>query len=652
MSDCVLMEKLIKEIKKNYKNATSLPVSQLVKVLKFVSDAYYNSGEPLVEDNVYDFLRDELERKDPKNEYLSTVGAPVKGTKEKVKLPYEMSSLTKIKPDMIGDLERWKKKFTGPYVLMDKLDGASAQLYKTENGVPKLYSRGDLINGQDISHLIKFFFKQDVLDKIPNGTSVRGELIIQKKKFKQISSFMKNARNAVSGLVNSKTVDGRVASITDFVAYSVMNPRFKQLEQLKKLEKMGLNVVYYESDDDITMQSMEELLLKRKEKTDYEMDGIVCADNSKIYEHKGGYPEHVFAFKMIHEDQMAVATVEEVIWNVSMDGYLVPKVRIQPVDLVGTTVTFATAHNAKFIVENNIGPGAQIKIIRSGDVIPYILKIVKQSTSGKPQMPDYKHKWNKSGVNLILNSKNDKKAKQMMTIKKISYFFKTMGIKYISEGIVTKFVENGFDSIEKILEADKEQLNEIGGVGSKLIDKIYKEIDRAFEETTLATFMAASHKFGRGMGERKLVEVLNEYPDIMNEDWDDDELMENLLKIHGYAEKTAKLFVNNFDSFKEFYEKIGKIRNLDHYENESDSDSESMEKIFDGKTIVFTGFRDKELSAKIVKLGGKVTDAVSGKTNIVVHADNADLSSSKIKKAQTLKLTIMARKDFMKKFDL
>ena len=125
------------------------------------------------------------EEKDPENPYLEEVGAPVKGTKKKVKLPYEMGSLIKIKPET-GALEKWVKKFGGPYVVSDKLDGASVQLYKDKDGNVMLHSRGKSIEGQDVSHLIAYVTSNESIKNLPKNSSVRGELIISKNNFKKV----------------------------------------------------------------------------------------------------------------------------------------------------------------------------------------------------------------------------------------------------------------------------------------------------------------------------------------------------------------------------------------------------------------------------------------------------------------------------------
>ena len=183
------IEKLTENPKKY---ANSLLVTELVGLLEYLSDAYYNTNESLVSDKDYDLLIEILRVRDPKNKYLDNVGMKIKGTKEIVKLPFEMGSLSKIKPGN-EELNKWMKKYKGSYFLSDKEDGVSAQIYKNQNGEIFMYTRGDGIDGQNISHLLKYIVSKDTIKSIPNGTSIRGELIISKKNFKKIEKTMKNA---------------------------------------------------------------------------------------------------------------------------------------------------------------------------------------------------------------------------------------------------------------------------------------------------------------------------------------------------------------------------------------------------------------------------------------------------------------------------
>ena len=129
---------------------------------------------------------------------------------------------------------------------------------------------------------------------------------------------------------------------------------------------------------------------------------------------------------------------------------------------------------------HSIGPGAKIKIVRSGDVIPYILEVT--SGAKEPQLPEFPYKWNSTNVDLILSDENDNNGKQIVTIKLMVHFFSTIGVKHLSEGIITKLVEKGYDSVDKILKGEKSKLSKIEGIGEKMYDKIYSEIYREFKE--------------------------------------------------------------------------------------------------------------------------------------------------------------------------
>ena len=185
------------------KYVQNLDSKKLEKILRDLSSEYYNKGISLVSDEIFDYLKETLQELDPLNDYLNEIGAPV-NEKEKVKLPYSMGSLDKIKPST-NELEKWKKTYTGPYVISDKLDGISAQLYitKKEN---KLYTRGDGEYGQDISYLIEYLFDVSKFPKDNLPISIRGELILSKKNFEKVKDKFKNARNAVAGYVNSKKI--------------------------------------------------------------------------------------------------------------------------------------------------------------------------------------------------------------------------------------------------------------------------------------------------------------------------------------------------------------------------------------------------------------------------------------------------------------
>ena len=147
-------------------------------MIRAANDAYYCNNKPILTDNEYDVLREFTSKKYPDNKAAKEGHTMCEIVKGKVKLPFEMWSMDKIKPDTKA-LEKWMQKYKGPYVLSCKLDGVSG-LYSTVGGVPKLYTRGNGKIGQDVSHLISFLGLPSTPDIV-----IRGEFIIEKSVFQK-----------------------------------------------------------------------------------------------------------------------------------------------------------------------------------------------------------------------------------------------------------------------------------------------------------------------------------------------------------------------------------------------------------------------------------------------------------------------------------
>jgi len=624
--------------------ANEISVKNLVKLLTVLSKSYYNTGKSLVSDNIYDILREVLKERSPNNPFLKQVGVEI--SKDKVSLPFTMPSLDKIKPNT-GALDSFIKEYKGPYVLSDKLDGVSGLLYKVDEKF-KLYTRGDGKEGQDISYLIDYIIPKKELKKIPEKMAIRGELIISKENFKKIPD-MANARNTVSGLVNSKTYKKRlhIAKVTDFVAYAILSPRINHVDQMKKLKSLGIKMVFNETRKKITNEYLSELLTMRRTEGSYDIDGIVVVDSSSDYEPTQDNPPHAFAFKQVMTDQVAEVIVKDVLWNPSKDGYLKPRIEIVPVTLVGVTITYTTGFNAKFIFDNKIGPGSRLKIVRSGDVIPHILEVLEPSSNGKPKGPSVPYKWNKTKVDLVIDDIHGKQN-EVVIVKRLRHFFKLLKVKYLDEGILTQLVKNGFDTIEKIIQAESDEFAKIPGLGEKMFDKISNEISKGFQNTDMVTLMAASQCFGRGIGRRKIKPILNEYPGILKDKSDVDTLIKKVNSVKGYELKTSRQFVAGLEKFKKFYSSLKEIVDLKHLETISIKKPSKKKLSLVGEKVVFTGFRNKDMEEKVEELGGKVSSSVSSNTTIVVHKDDADMNSAKIKKAQELNIKLIKKSDFEK----
>ena len=646
-----ITKSLLKEINddpNSYGNYTDIDI--LVQVLFKFNEAYHSTDKPLVTDQVYDILYDALKKRDPENNFFKKIGSKIKIKKEEVKIPFPMGSLSKIKPDT-GFLDTWLKKYKGSFVVSDKLDGVSAQIYNDPKLGLKMYTRGEMTDegniGQDITDLMKYIDCGSI-DNIPKGTSVRGELIINKKDFEKANTKYKNIRNAVIGIVGTKKdLDVEFAKLIKFMTYSIIYPEYKQEEQMKLLEKYKLHVVQYKIKKSIDEDFLKEYLIKRRKESDFMIDGLVIVDSSEAYKVPIGYPEYAFAFKMVLDDQFTIAKVKNVIWEPTMDSFLKPVVEIYPVDLVGTTVTRATAHNAKTVVDNKINVGAEIKIIRSGDVIPYIMEVTKPAKEASaPKIP---HKWNETEVDYVIDydEKIPQEVKDIVQQKIVLHFFRKIGVKYLSEGIIAKLYEEGYTTIAGIIGAPEEDLYEIEGLGEKSITKIYKEIYDKLDKLELFQFMAASH-MDRGLGERKIKEIINKYPNIMNEKLDRDDFIEKIKNVDGFSDKLAERFVDNFKYFKKFFKEVNDVYDLSHLLKIKKVEKQGD--LFKDKSICMTGTRDKEIIDFIEKNGGKISSSVSSKTHLLIHADDADKSSNKFQNAEKYKTLVISVSEFKKKY--
>ena len=638
------MSKYLKDLLKDYqKFIDTQPLNILIEVAKYAAEQYYN-GEGVISDKLYDDLFDEIKKRDPKNDFLKKVGFEITG-KNKVELPYYMGSMDKIKISESDRLSKWQKKFNKhDYVIMDKLDGISG-LFVLKNGVKKLYTRGNGTIGQDITHLINTIpsFKFSLSTNIV----LRGELIISKKKWEKYTTQFSNARNMVSGLVNSKKINTDIMKDIDFVIYEIMEPRMRQSEQLKFLAKNKMTHVYYETLDksDLDFEMLDEILLDRRESSEYEIDGIIIMDDSLHDYNTDGNPDFAFAFKDASEKQTADVVVKDVEWNVSKDGYLKPKLILEPTKLSGVVISNATAFNAKYIVDNKIGPSSVVKIIRSGDVIPHVLEVIK---TAKVKMPSVEYKWNETNVDLIATgSKSDEQI-----IKELTFFAEKMDIMNLSEGIITNFVENDIDDIFKIINVSKNTLAELPSFKDKMVNKIHENIQTAIEKATLIQFMNATNIFGHNFGHKRLEKIFIKYGNNFikyMKDHTKDEIYNDVIKIDGFDDITASQFSNLIHEFIKVFEKIPNSYQKTILKN---SESQVVSEKFKGKKFVFSGFRNKEWEDYITENGGELVSSVSKNTSYLVTTkkDYDEGSTSKVIKAKEVGVQIVIKEEFEKKF--
>ena len=622
----------------------SLSEQELTDMLKESIQKYYQeTEESLLSDNQYDILREYILEKYPTNKTANAQHTEIKLDKNKVKLPYEMWSMDKIKPDT-KELEKFKSKYSGPYVISCKLDGVSA-LYSTEKDSPKLYTRGDGKYGQSIDHLIEYL-------NLPTDKNItlRGELIIKEKLFQEkYSSKYSNSRNFISGLVNKKKLTKEDISILkdiDFVGYEVIKPEnLKPSEQLNLILTLNGNCVKFIDSiikEQLTNEFLSEKLVDWRSNYEYTIDGIICIDD-KVYPRESKNPTHAFAFKMVLSDQSAEAKVLDVLWSASKDGFLKPRVQIEEVNIGGAKINYATGFNAKFIEDNKIGVGTVIKIIRSGDVIPKIEEVITPAET--PLMPKEKYIWNETHVDIMLENKEDDET---VKLKNIAGFFKAIEVEGLGEANIKKIIKVGGNSIGKIIAMTISDLMEVEGFKEKMATKIYNSIQKQIIKSSLASIAAASNIFGRGFGEKRIELILKELPNIITEDSSNQEKINKLKVIDGLGAKTSAQFVEKISEFKKFINEAKLQDKLS--KKESPKKSPKKELPLSNKIVLLSDVKGKKkVTEKIEELGGEVVTNISKNINLLI-VGSLDDETSKMKKAKEYNIEIMSIEEFDKKY--
>ena len=304
------------------KFSETTPLVVLIALIKKANHSYYNTDKPIISDYIYDILLSSLNKRDPKNPLINSIGAPVTG--EKIALPVHMGSMDKIKS--IDGVKNWLVKYLGPkYLVSEKLDGTSCGV-QIKNKEILLFSRGKGNEGRNITHLLKYLNIPKNLDH--ENLTVRGELIISKHHFKNFKDKV-DARSVVNGLTIRKNITAEDMKYVEFVAYEIIYPEnLLPFQQFMILKKLGFKTAQHQLVDINELSKLTNhvensfiynLLLQFKINSEYQIDGIIVTENKKYRRNISGNPKYSFAFKA--NDPGQKAKVIGVEWNISNMGF-------------------------------------------------------------------------------------------------------------------------------------------------------------------------------------------------------------------------------------------------------------------------------------------------------------------------------------------
>jgi DNA ligase (NAD+) len=590
--------------------------------------------EPIMTDAQFNKLEDQIKAIEPSWKELHKTGVRTVEAKSEVELARFMPSLEKAYPE---DVPRFTKRAAGKrHFGMVKLDGCSLQL-DCFGGEPKtLVTRGDGKLGRDVSYLIPALIKYKC---IPGDLPFAGRLILRiegvmasatfKAKYSKEALGEKgydNPRNFVNGLFNRMEASKALADVSMVVLGIYPNAIEAELAAtLKRADSFGFETVTTFSTD-ATAEDLTAKLALHKKRCAYEIDGLVVAPLDFVMDYKNtDKPKGIFAFKVNDEENALQVRVKSIHWKKTRLNRWHPKVMIEPVRIDGVTVTRATAHNPAWMKERGIGPGAIVKILRSGGVIPKIVGVVERAPFKEPPGPYVQR------GRFFYATDGDSSVRD---VRAIHFFFTTLDIELLAEKTITKLYDAGYKDVRdyiafapgignrcaKWLRAC--QMFAKTGLGDKQVENIMNELKRVLcSEIPLKSLMIASGAFENGgMGVRKL-EQLEEQGMSMKHlcNASPQEIWDEVGKFKGWKSKTITVLADGVAAFRTWYKPIkGMLQVNAELPVKKVAKGNSLARV----NVAWTSYRSEEQEQLVEELGGTIVK-YGAKMDVLLYKEGA-----------------------------
>ncbi|WP_035587809.1 NAD-dependent DNA ligase LigA [Hippea jasoniae] len=654
-------------------------IEDLRKQLHYHNYRYYVLDDPVISDSQYDAMLKrlkELEEQFPEfyDENSPTVrigGKPLSKFK-KVEHKIPMMSLDDgFEEGEIIEFDRKVKRFLKldedediEYCVEPKFDGLSISIIYENGKLSVASTRGDGLTGEDVTQNIKTIRNVPlvILNDPPQYLDVQGEVLLTKDEFKRINeerlneglSVFANPRNAAAGSVRQLDPKETAKRNLIMIFYAIREIEgYKkeistQFEALEVLKQMGFPV----SDLNKLCRNIKEAIkhkeylgLIRKD-LPYELDGVVIKVNSFELQKKLGFttksPRWAIAFKF--EAQQATTKIRDIEVNVGRTGILTPVAILEPVKIGGVVVSKASLHTMDEIEKKDIMIGDTVFVQRAGDVIPEVVKPVKELRDGTQRpfkMPQFcpvcGAKVVKDGAYYRCSNINCPKVLK----ESIKHFVsrKAMNIEGFGDKLIEQLVDKGIvKSVADLYKLNKDTLMGLDRVGEQLAENLLTSLSRS-KGTTFAKFIYALGI--RHVGEYVAKLLAERFKNLDNLK---KATKEELLSIDGIGEEIADSVIAFFGEEKNLKMIEELLKAGVHFEEDTGKVNPKIK----GKSFVFTGTLSKPrdyYKELIEKHGGIVRNSVSKNLDYLVVGENP---GSKLKKAQKAQVEIINEEQLLK----
>ena len=655
-----------------------IEIKELKDKLEYYAKKYYDDDEPEISDYEYDMMMNKLKALEKQFPELITadsltqkVGGHVKEGFKEVVHEVPLQSLQDV--FSFEELEEFDERISKQakeenedlkYVVETKIDGLSTALEYKDGIFVRGATRGNGLVGEDITDNLRTIktIPKVLTEKV--NITVRGEVFIGTKEFEKMNEeqeimgkpLFANARNAAAGYLrqlNPKVTAERPLDIYVFNVQKFEGNTFNShYEQLEYLVKLGFNVnpvrIYCNN-----YKEAEEAIKKigeDREKLSFGIDGAVIKVDSLSFREKLGttykVPRWAIAYK--YPPEAKETKLKDIVWQVGRTGVITPMAILEPVKVAGSTISKTTLHNEDFIKEKDLKIGDIVVIQKQGDVIPEVIKVVREKRTGDEKETVIPTVCPVCGA---LAVREDGEAAIRCTgiecpaqlLRGIEHFVskECMDIDGLGYKIVEQLIDKGLISnIADIYNLTLEDIASLKKSGKKFAQNLIDSIENSKSQDLFNVINALGIRQVGIKAAKVLAKKYKSMDNLMNAS------LEDLCSVSDVGEITA----NNIYEFFRQDQTVDMINRLKAAGvNMNANIEENVDNRFEGKVFVLTGTLEKysrnEASDIIEKFGGKTSSSVSKKTDYVLAGEEA---GSKLTKAQELGVNIISETDFEK----
>lgn len=590
---------------------------ELLKKLQYYQKTYYE-GNPVVSDEEFDSLEQELYSLGGSLDSLGEVSGELLH-----KTP--MLSLEKTYDTLV--LEKFLQKHES--LVLFKIDGMALSLMYKNGNLFQIKSRGDGLYGQDLSEVKKFLqVPQNILEK--KDCEIRGEVYCSQDSLIQLRSLgleVHSLRNTATGLMKRKQSHEYIKYLY-FKGYDVLGLDFKlEEEKIIFLEKMKFKTAYIQKYKN-NLKELIQLYKDENYKQNEPIDGLVFVYNDILIQEQLGenskHPRYKLAYKI--QGETKITTIKEILWQIGRSGVLTPVALVEPIEISQSIVQKVTLHNKNFFKSLELKKNDIIEIIRSGEVIPKFLRLIKSSHEQfiVPSNCPYCHQELRE-EDIHFYCKNEYCSE--INFQEILFFVTSIGLEFFGESRLRElFNKNIITKIEDIFSLDEQSLLKISKVKEKLAKKMITSRD-SIKKIDIKKFLTAFGIRGTGLETLKKITItsLDDFLNLKESD---------LLNIVGFDKKKSQDLIISRDKKKKTI-----MTTSQYFSFTSSSEKYNYYLVITGKTEKSRSFYEKYFLEKNWLLQKSITQ----ETNFLVM--NEQKNSKKYQEAIKKNIPIITEKD-------